>query len=635
MDIPLSGALFITNPRRRNKRRVPTRDNGAKDRFIARTLGKTLKSVQGLKKRNYAAYKKLFTEAGGDSAFRKYKAKGVRTRKAVKSGTYSHSTWGGKSSSKSKSTRKNPMKNNPAKGGQIVYNKFRKILANKGWARFEISAAWKTLKKKSGPAPKYRGILSAARNLKSKSVGAATKGQRKTAKMAVKSKRGKDGKMRYWGYLNGHYGLITREDAMSRRKLGKKLRKPATKKKKATKKKAQPASRRKAVSRKTARVGRPLLTARSGGLSKRQTSRGMRYMQGGRFISKDAYNRAVPRGLRVANPKRRRKAVRRRNPKSSFGALALRKNPGLLGLLEKGGSAVSDVPVVGGFLGPKVAPIGLGLVVGGVHFYAMRYLGPKLPELGAMVGGYLGREEQGYDLGMKAQKVGYTIGGVAVATALQAGRKFAPEMFPAATVNVLSTGALIVGAAVDFIDYMRGGDSSEASMDEEFSGLAYEGGQLNGLAYEGGQLNGLAYEGGQLNGAHLNGMHSLNEAYMRAPFEDAAYSGPDFHAAEGQAFMHGPAAYMSKFGLPAMRAGRRSGMSPMAGKAGHRWAWLVRLIGFDRAAQLASMPADKRVRVIAKMRHEAKLLVDRTSAYSGLAYEGGQLNGLAYTGGRV
>jgi hypothetical protein len=245
--------------------------------------------------------------------------------------------------------------------------------------------------------------------------------------------------------------------------------------------------------------------------------------------------------------------------------------------------------------------------------------------MGAMVGSYLGREEQGYDLGVRAQKFGYSIGGALVATALQIGRRAAPQMFPAATVNVLSTAALMVGPAVDLIDYMRGGDSSEASMDEEFSGLAYEGGQLNGLAYEGGQLN----------GAHLNGMHSLNEAYMRAPFEDAAYSGPDFHAAEGQAFMHGPAAYMSKFGLPAMRAGRRSGMSPMAGKAGHRWAWLVRLIGFDRAAQLASMPADKRVRVIAKMRHEAKLLVDRTSAYSGLAYEGGQLNGLAYKGGAL
>ena len=346
-----------------------------------------------------------------------------------------------------------------------------------------------------------------------------------------------------------------------------------------------------------------------------------------------------------ANPKRGRKAVRRRNPKSSFGALALRKNPGLLGILDKGGSVVSDVPVVGGFLGPKVAPIGLGLVVGGVHFYAMRYLGPKIPELGAMVGGYLGREEQGYDLGMKAQKVGYTIGGVAVATALQVGRKFAPKMFPAATVNVLSTGALLVGAAVDFIDYMRGGDSSEASMDEEFSGLAYTGGQLNGLAYEGGQLNGMHMNGAHmngmhmngahLNGAHLNGMHALNEAYMRAPFEDADYSGVDFNGYEGQAFMGGPAAYMAKFGLPAMRAGRRSGMSSMAGKQGHRWAWLVRLIGFDRTAQLASMPAAKRVRIIAKMRREAKRLVDRTSSYSGLAYEGGALNGLAYEGGQL
>ena len=460
--------------------------------------------------------------------------------------------------------------------------------------------------------------------------------------------------MRYFGYRNGKYGLIKKSVYMSR----KKLRKP----------RKRPARRKTAVSRKTAaardRRPRPI-----GGLRKIRTTRGMRYMRDGRFISKDAYNRAIPAGLRVANPKRRRKAVRRRNPKSSFGALALRKNPGfLLGILDEGGELVSKAPFVGGFLGPKVAPLGLGAAVGAVHFYALSILGPKLPGFGAQIGGLLGREEQGYNIGVKAQYFGYSLGGLAVASVLSLANKAAPKMFPVGTVNVISTGALLVGAAVDFIDYMRGGDVSESSMDEAFtgdmSGLAYEGGQLNGLAYEGGQLNGLAYEGGALNGAHMNGahmngahmngahmngahmgsMHALNEAYMRASFDDAAFSGPDFDGHEGSAMMGGPRAYMAKFGLPAMRAGRRGGKSTMAGKHGHRWAWLVRLIGFDRAAQLASMPAAKRCRVIAQLRSQAKALVDNTSlnglayeggALNGLAYEGGALNGLAYTGGRV
>ena len=314
---------------------------------------------------------------------------------------------------------------------------------------------------------------------------------------------------------------------------------------------------------------------------------------------------------------------------------------------------VGNVPFVGGFLGPKVAPLGLGLAVGAVHFYALSYLGPKLPDLGAMVGGYLGRESQGYDIGVKAQKFGYSIGGVAVASALQVGRKFAPGLFPASTVNVLSTGALLVGAAVDFIDYMRGGDVSESSMDAEFmgddmalNGLAYTGGQLNGMHMNGAHMNGahmngLAYTGGNLNGAHMNGAHmngahDMMASYQGAHMGDAAFSGHDFDAAEGQALMMGPRAFRDRFGIPAQGIMRRAGRSSMAGKHGHRWGWLVKLIGFDRTARLAAMPPKKRCAIIAKLRREAMALVDRKSSnMNGLAYTGGQLNGLAYKGGQL
>ena len=74
----------------------------------------------------------------------------------------------------------------------------------------------------------------------------------------------------------------------------------------------------------------------------------------------------------------------------------------------------------------------------------------------------------------------------------------------------------------------------------------------------------------------------------------------------------------------------------MAGRRGHRWAWLVKLIGFDRTARLATMPPKKRCAIIAKLRREAMALVDRKSNdMNGLAYTGGQLNGLAYTGGQL
>jgi len=623
MDIPLSGALFITNPRRRNKRRVPTRDNGAKDRFIARTLGKTLKSVQAQKKRNYEAYQKLFTEAGGASAFKKYKAKGVRTRAAVKSGTYSHSTWGKgkKSSSKSKSTRKNPaMKSNP----RTLWHKYLRAMKGKGYKMHELRAGYRTLLKKY---PNGRGLIGAARKLKPKAHAAKNKKQRKAAAKsravsrlkAVRTKRG----MRYYGYRNGRYGMISKAEYQRRRKLrGGKRRRPA----RASQKMSRSAARR--TARKTVTV--PF----TGG--KTTTWQALVKRHGVKKASR-VYRSY---GGMSANPRRRKAA--RRNP-SGFGALALRKNPAsmLLGGLDRAGQVVADLPLVGGFLGPKVAPLGLGLVVGAVHYFALRYLGPKLPDLAAQAGGLLGKEEAGYTFGKSLQNVGYSIGGVAVASALALGHRFAPEMFSKNTVNVLGTGAMLVGAAVDYIDYMRGGDSSESSMDAEFmgddmalNGVAYTGGELNGVAYTGGELNGLAYTGGNLNGAHMNGLHSLNEAYMRASFEDAAYSGADFDATEGQAMLRGPHAYMAKFGLPPMRNGRRSGMSSMAGKHGHRWGWLVRMIGWERAAKLAAMSPDKRCAIINQLRGQAKALVDNTSL-NGLAYTGGELNGLAYTGGRV
>ena len=683
MDIPLSGALFITNPRRRNKRRTPTRDNGYKNTMLARELGVSKARVKQMKSRRKpdgspksdAQYAKdqaklaaAFRAAGGEKALKKGRADRPASRKAMKQ------VFERASRSRSKSTRKNPdMKNNP----RTIWHKYLRAMKGKGYTMSELRAGYKTLLKKY---PNGRGLVGAARKLKPKAHAAKSKTQRAAAKKAravrkLRAKRGKDGRMRYYGYRNGKYGLISKAAYTSRKKLRKK-----------------PARRSQAVSRKKAasRPRRPAQTV-SRAVKKmkrvrRKDGKGFMYFgyRNGRYgmISKKQYEsrmrlgaarRAKPGstlfGGIIGNPFKKRK--NRRNPKHGFGALALRKNPGVLSLLDSAGGAVSRVPLVGGFLGPKVAPLGLGLAVGAVHYYALRYLGPKLPDLGAMVGGYLGREAQGYDLGMRAQKFGYSIGGVLVASVLQVGRRAAPKMFPAATVNVLSTGALLVGAAVDFLDYMRGGDTSEVSMDEEFmgddlSGLAYTGGDLNGMHMNGmhmngahmngahlngAHMNGLAYTSGQLNGvhmngAHLNGAHDLNAAYQGAHMGDAAFSGHDFDAAEGQALMMGPMYFKDRFGMPSrgmMRAA--AGHSSMAGKPGHRWGWLVKLIGFDRTARLAAMPPKKRCAIIAKLRREAMALVDRRSdlgavayrggALNGLAYEGGQLNGLAYKGGQL
>ncbi|MCH9835385.1 hypothetical protein K0U83_06965, partial [bacterium] len=577
MDIPLSGALFITNPRR--KRRVATRDNGAKDRMIARDSGRSLKSVQALKARNYAAYQKLFKAAGGDSALKKYKAKSQKTRKAVKAGTYSHTTWGKgkKSSSKSKSTRKNSMKRNPRRK-KTVWQKYLKAASGKGYSMSELRAGYRTLVRRHGSnaskimadAKKFkpkRGALAKkrkpAKKRKSASKAPARLGFSLSRVQRVVRKKNKNGVYQYFAVLGRSgsvmkriskaaynmlraKGIGARGKTLKRRKTTRKGMVRKTARRAYVKKKAAPkrGRSRAKVTAKRAQRARPV-----GGLRKIRTKRGMRYMKGGRFISKAAYNRALPRGLRVANPRRRK------NP--GLGALALRKNTRMrkngalsipLNLFDRAANMLARIPVVGG-LAKYVPTAGVFASAGVIHYYALRFLGPKLPEYGEMVGGLIGQGEYGYKVGMAAQKVGYTIGGMAVATALGMGNTYLPKLFPSKTAT-LTFGTAAVGAGVflDVVDYLRGRDESMASMDADFtaggdmSGLAYTGGGLNGAHMNGAHMNGLAYTGGDLNGL------ALTKDYAGAHMGDAEFSGADFDSAEGQCLMQGPGAYHARFG---------------------------------------------------------------------------------------
>jgi hypothetical protein len=42
-----------------------------------------------------------------------------------------------------------------------------------------------------------------------------------------------------------------------------------------------------------------------------------------------------------------------------------------------------------------------------------------------------------------------------------------------------------------------------------------------------------------------------------------------------------------------------------AGREGHRWGWLIKLVGMDKAQQIAALSPEKRVEVIARLRKAA------------------------------
>ncbi len=92
--------------------------------------------------------------------------------------------------------------------------------------------------------------------------------------------------------------------------------------------------------------------------------------------------------------------------------------------------------------------------------------------------------------------------------------------------------------------------------------------------------------------------------YSQASLADANLSGADFSADEGQNLLNGT--YGSAYGLPPRRqAGHTRGPSHLAGRPGHRWGWLVQLVGMHKARQIAALSPSQRVALIARLRAAA------------------------------
>jgi hypothetical protein len=109
------------------------------------------------------------------------------------------------------------------------------------------------------------------------------------------------------------------------------------------------------------------------------------------------------------------------------------------GILDRVKDAVSDVPVLD-MATPYVKPIGLGLMVAGVHYVGGRYLGPQLQKVPTL---------------QRLDKYGYTLVGVATAAVIKiAQSQF--DLFESMQADQVATLAVLTGAFVDGLDYFRG-----------------------------------------------------------------------------------------------------------------------------------------------------------------------------------
>ena len=290
-----------------------------------------------------------------------------------------------------------------------------------------------------------------------------------------------------------------------------------------------------------------------------------------------------------------RKAAAFSNPRSA------RKNPAGATMALSLGSAKQY------FVGYAVPVLLAGGAAGAVHAAARKY------DVTAKVEEYAGKVPV---IGEYLAKAPYTLQGAAVGSALAI---IAPMVGGKAgeALALVGGAALIFGGGLDAFNIVgekigAGSVGDLAFGDLAFGDLAF--GDLAGVGAAGFKMgsspssdagsapygDGFAYELAPLTA-------SLSQVdYGQASLHDAYYSGADFSEMEGQAILNGQSSFLEAFGAPPTRMGAKSAaQSHLAGRPGHRWGWLIKVVGFRKAQQIADLPPKQRIEVIRKIRAAA------------------------------
>jgi hypothetical protein len=105
-------------------------------------------------------------------------------------------------------------------------------------------------------------------------------------------------------------------------------------------------------------------------------------------------------------------------------------------------------------------------------------------------------------------------------------------------------------------------------------------------------------------------MGALAAEYNGASAADAGACPADLSVEEGEAALSGPGYWRKYFGPPPMHAASTSMHSNLVGRPGHRWGWLIKMIGFERFSKLASISPDARVQLLANLKAQAIQMAD-------------------------
>jgi hypothetical protein len=287
------------------------------------------------------------------------------------------------------------------------------------------------------------------------------------------------------------------------------------------------------------------------------------------------------------------------------------------GLLAKTNGLLADsLDFVKGEL--NVRNVVTGVVVGGAHYYVAPMVSEQVAKLP-----YVGE--------FASENLSYSITGLAAGAVLVAGGEALNMRRDGIIAAALAFGSGLVLDTVGYLTRGAGGYGDLAVMKNPYGDLAVTTNPYGDLAvtalpeYEG--QRGLAGYGGL--GMVEAPAYGFDE-YGDAEMSDAAACPDDFSAPEGQALIDGPRAMAARF--PVARSGgmRRKPEGPYSRHAGQpmaRWAWLIKLVGGEKARAIAALPPAERVRVIRALKQQAlatanKALSANRADYSAVGAEG-------------
>ena len=484
--------------------------------------------------------------------------------------------------------------------GRKKVQDYKRTAAYKKWAASAATKKRLTAARKAEKAKTAKKRAHKAKTGMSKAAQFYASVSGRKTKSKSKGRKSKKGLNAWQQYVSDHSGRGIPMDQladMARKEgvIGGTAKKAAPKKRRSTAKK-------KAATRSTRRAASTMKGKKTTGT---MSSGRKWYRVGNKFVSAAAYKKAK------ANPSRKRRNPTRRRRNGGYGGLALRKNQGLP-FVDTAASIVDKVPVIGGPLAEFVPT----LAVAGVSGLGVLYLHKFM-------------EEKDY-VPVWAEPYSYTLVGLGGAMAT-----LAIPVGNLSTRRTLAAGMAMVGVFGDLITHFNKPAAVDmAMMEGEMGALAFKANRGYGaLAYKGGALNNPGYGAYEYTGGALNnpgygalaykqnptfrgpahpeihyGQADVNGAYMNAENGDAAYAPGDFDMQEAQVLMMGPQAFFQKFGKPAHSMYNRSkgGASTHAGKHGHRWGWMIKLVGFKGMQQLASMPTQARRQMIAQLKTQAQ-----------------------------